>query len=643
MKSTVNVFFPPILFISKQSLPYGVGLNNERDFYVSGNGVFEQYLELPFSIMPHNWYGLLATLAPQLNVAAWLGRRTVCGAPAEKILLKNHSTCLSEACLRIAFKKQARYRLQDCTPVQCFARRGDESVDAHVSVTLSTPTLLGLRRAKFLQPGGHLKGTAYQNLQPRSAKETPSQFIILKIIVSNKNSASKDITPPHSNKAYEITPEGQRSAFEVICNLGSTVHGDEPVQKIVALIVKGPACLRRLLPIFGREAHLRTSLQFEALKPGSCKVDSETLASYLIASTRVTLKACNPFIDDSTDHDFKRRPDHNWSWEGEEIWAAHKSVVLRVDEGEERWVCSSVGRDPRENPQTSGIVRHDTQGATPPEIERGSPCEHRPDIPAERAPEEKTTLISPSKARLTHARGSGLPRARLLPLAGFESLPPAQACSSAAPNFWTVFSGISRFPPSLHSDAAHSSYHFALTGADQNLSTLLIDRVAARQLSLPRRRLVNDFRHVASCVHLEFVRHSVNANTHMENTMRGGRSVYITYPTNTKNTGRNRAGIRLPTNSGQMMPAHCLMSEAARWKYGLAADYEKYGPESEPVKASLQVSGYAAAGWRQDAGPAAAGWRQDAGLWQMDGGKMPALRRLDVITMPDLQRHDVQK
>ncbi|KAJ8869156.1 hypothetical protein PR048_030724 [Dryococelus australis] len=47
-------------------------------------------------------------------------------------------------------------RVQVCTPVQCFARRGDERVDAHVSVAPNAPTLLGLRRAKFVQPGDHL-------------------------------------------------------------------------------------------------------------------------------------------------------------------------------------------------------------------------------------------------------------------------------------------------------------------------------------------------------------------------------------------------------------------------------------------------------------------------------------------------------
>ncbi|KAJ8894230.1 hypothetical protein PR048_006842 [Dryococelus australis] len=34
-------------------------------------------------------------------------------------------------------------RRRDCTPVQCFARRGDESVGAHASVAPSTPTLCG--------------------------------------------------------------------------------------------------------------------------------------------------------------------------------------------------------------------------------------------------------------------------------------------------------------------------------------------------------------------------------------------------------------------------------------------------------------------------------------------------------------------
>ncbi|KAJ8869157.1 hypothetical protein PR048_030725 [Dryococelus australis] len=52
---------------------------------------------------------------------------------------------------------EACYRRQDCTSVQCFARRGEERVDAHVSVAPSAPTILGLRRAKFLQLGGHPK------------------------------------------------------------------------------------------------------------------------------------------------------------------------------------------------------------------------------------------------------------------------------------------------------------------------------------------------------------------------------------------------------------------------------------------------------------------------------------------------------
>ncbi|KAJ8882941.1 hypothetical protein PR048_014780 [Dryococelus australis] len=52
---------------------------------------------------------------------------------------------------------KAHCRRQGCAPVQCFAHRGDENVDVHVSDSPSTPTLLGLRCAKFLQPGGGLK------------------------------------------------------------------------------------------------------------------------------------------------------------------------------------------------------------------------------------------------------------------------------------------------------------------------------------------------------------------------------------------------------------------------------------------------------------------------------------------------------
>ncbi|KAJ8888265.1 hypothetical protein PR048_007752 [Dryococelus australis] len=48
---------------------------------------------------------------------------------------------------------EARYRRQDCTPVQCFARRGDERVGARVSVAPGSPTLFGLRRA-ILRPLG---------------------------------------------------------------------------------------------------------------------------------------------------------------------------------------------------------------------------------------------------------------------------------------------------------------------------------------------------------------------------------------------------------------------------------------------------------------------------------------------------------
>ncbi|KAJ8872098.1 hypothetical protein PR048_025699 [Dryococelus australis] len=44
-----------------------------------------------------------------------------------------------------------------------FARRGDEGIDAHVSVAPSAPALQASRRAKFLQPGGHLKAHFHLN------------------------------------------------------------------------------------------------------------------------------------------------------------------------------------------------------------------------------------------------------------------------------------------------------------------------------------------------------------------------------------------------------------------------------------------------------------------------------------------------
>ncbi|KAJ8867787.1 hypothetical protein PR048_031592 [Dryococelus australis] len=54
-------------------------------------------------------------------------------------------------------RQQARYRRLDCTPVQCFARRGEEKVGVHISVAPSAPALLSLRCAKFLQESGHLE------------------------------------------------------------------------------------------------------------------------------------------------------------------------------------------------------------------------------------------------------------------------------------------------------------------------------------------------------------------------------------------------------------------------------------------------------------------------------------------------------
>ncbi|KAJ8888114.1 hypothetical protein PR048_007601 [Dryococelus australis] len=68
-----------------------------------------------------------------------------------------HSLIPSHLRLKICANLSAVTRVIDCMPVQCSARRGDERFDAHVSLAPSALALLGLRRAKFLQPGGHLK------------------------------------------------------------------------------------------------------------------------------------------------------------------------------------------------------------------------------------------------------------------------------------------------------------------------------------------------------------------------------------------------------------------------------------------------------------------------------------------------------
>ncbi|KAJ8865931.1 hypothetical protein PR048_033454 [Dryococelus australis] len=82
----------------------------------------------------------------------------------------------------------APYRRQDCTPVKCFARRGDERVDAHVSVAPSAPTLLGLRtwetilpKKKLLRNPGHiLRAHASRGTGLWKAKELPAGLLVLR-------------------------------------------------------------------------------------------------------------------------------------------------------------------------------------------------------------------------------------------------------------------------------------------------------------------------------------------------------------------------------------------------------------------------------------------------------------------------------
>ncbi|KAJ8887522.1 hypothetical protein PR048_013738 [Dryococelus australis] len=80
-----------------------------------------------------------------IKAATWLGRRNVCRGPVF------FAESLIAAC----------YRLQDCSPVQCFECRGLLRVGAHFSVAPSAPALLDLGCTKCLQPGGHL------NFRPR--------------------------------------------------------------------------------------------------------------------------------------------------------------------------------------------------------------------------------------------------------------------------------------------------------------------------------------------------------------------------------------------------------------------------------------------------------------------------------------------
>ncbi|KAJ8881160.1 hypothetical protein PR048_017633 [Dryococelus australis] len=60
----------------------------------------------------------------------------------------------------------------------CFARRGDERVDAHVSVAPSALTLLGLGRAKSLRPGGHLNCGEIEDVTRRQRCRADSSLLL---------------------------------------------------------------------------------------------------------------------------------------------------------------------------------------------------------------------------------------------------------------------------------------------------------------------------------------------------------------------------------------------------------------------------------------------------------------------------------
>ncbi|KAJ8889115.1 hypothetical protein PR048_008609 [Dryococelus australis] len=65
----------------------------------------------------------------------------------------------------------------DCTPVQCFARRGDERVDAHVWVALNTPTLLGLRRKNSFNSAATLRAAQISSLAKTSLYDTEGRVL----------------------------------------------------------------------------------------------------------------------------------------------------------------------------------------------------------------------------------------------------------------------------------------------------------------------------------------------------------------------------------------------------------------------------------------------------------------------------------
>ncbi|KAJ8877414.1 hypothetical protein PR048_021868 [Dryococelus australis] len=89
---------------------------------------------------------------PDVKVVAWANSRTVCTAPAENVFVKKPSNVVSAEGLI-----ETHYRRQD---LRVEAIR----VDAHISVAPSAPMLLGLRRAEFLRPGGHLRQNPNRHL-----------------------------------------------------------------------------------------------------------------------------------------------------------------------------------------------------------------------------------------------------------------------------------------------------------------------------------------------------------------------------------------------------------------------------------------------------------------------------------------------
>ncbi|KAJ8866354.1 hypothetical protein PR048_032197 [Dryococelus australis] len=91
-------------------------------------------------------------------------------------------------------------RVIDGKTAQCFTHRGDERLDAHVPVVPSAPTLLGTRRAKFLQPGGHLKAIFHTCIRRRARLYRAS---VRAPVMALRRSIPRTLRPPKNDAIFQ--------------------------------------------------------------------------------------------------------------------------------------------------------------------------------------------------------------------------------------------------------------------------------------------------------------------------------------------------------------------------------------------------------------------------------------------------------